>query len=129
MTDTMRSIRVADDGGSVSIEFDTAEGTRSLTLSTQAAEALVRTLADARAAMQPAIPMALDEGTRVDAVVDPAWRVPGYRKPEGRPLILRHPAFGWLGFVFPEGETAHIASWLTRPLPEEEGGAPLPSLN
>jgi hypothetical protein len=51
-------------------------------------------------------------------IVDPVWKTPGYNTTQGRPLVLRHPGFGWIGFEFPEKEATAIADWFTRDLPK-----------
>jgi hypothetical protein len=70
-----------------------------------------------RANLSDPVTPTLEPGARLEALVDPAWRSPEYRLPEGRILSLRHPGLGWLTFVLPDKEAAAIAEWLTKDLP------------
>lgn len=59
----------------------------------------------------------LDAGSRVEAVVDPAWRVMDLTQglPAGSAtLLLRHPGFGWLGFALPQHEARALGEALLR---------------
>jgi hypothetical protein len=63
------------------------------------------------------IPTELDPGSRLEALIDPIWHIPNYRREQGRILALRHPGLGWLSFVLTDKEAASIAEWLTKDLP------------
>jgi hypothetical protein len=50
------------------------------------------------------VPPELEIGTYLSGVPNPAWRIPGWRHPEGRILSLRHPGHGWHHFAIPDHE-------------------------
>lgn len=77
-------------------------------------DAHIAAMGDLRASLGDIIP---DPPARITADVNPRWFMPGFRKPEGRLLLLRHSGFGWLGFIFPDHEAGNVASVLTRSLP------------
>jgi hypothetical protein len=79
-------------------------------------EGHISVLADQRANMVDEVPKELEPGARLEAIVDPAWRVPANHPAEGIVLALRHPDLGWLSFVFPHKEARSIADWLTKTL-------------
>jgi hypothetical protein len=81
------------------------------------AEKHIHDVGSHRANLKEQVTPDLDPGSRLLAVVDPAWRVPGERHPAGRILCFRHPGLGWLSFVLPDKEAASIAEWLTKDLP------------
>lgn len=81
-------------------------------------EKYISDLAEQRAALKEQVVPDLDPGSRLTAVVDPVWRIPGCRTEFGRPMALRHPGFGWLSFVFPDKEAASIAECLTKDRPQ-----------
>lgn len=67
----------------------------------------IRSLANLRAMFAEQVPTDVEPGSRLDAVVNPAWMVmvdnPGLPK-DAALLLLRHPGFGWLSFALPENE-------------------------
>lgn len=68
----------------------------------------------------------LDAGSRLEAVVDPRWRVmnqvPGH--PAGSAtLLLRHPGFGWLGFALPQHEARALGEALLRSANQQPSSA------
>lgn len=84
-------------------------------------EQVLHGIAKCRAALRDPVPPDLDPGARLEALVDPRWRIDGVRLPEGRVLMLRHPGFGWLSFVIPDHEAKAMAEWLTKELPVKTG--------
>lgn len=74
---------------------------------------LIQQLGDARSVLSELVAPELDPGSRIATVIDPVWRIeatpPGY---SGAALNLRHPGFGWLGFLFPPNDAAKLATWL-----------------
>ena len=85
-------------------------------LDSASVEKHIHDLAQHRANLNDPVTPTLDAGSRLEAIVDPRWRVP---KPieQGRVLALRHPGLGWLSFVFPDKEARAIAEWLTKESP------------
>ena len=75
---------------------------------------LIEGLARMRAEMTPPVVPTLDLGSRIDAQIDPSWRIPDSCSEEGRVLVLRHPGLGWLGFLIPWEKADMMAEWLTR---------------
>jgi hypothetical protein len=87
-------------------------------LDSASVEKHIHDLAQHRANLIDPVTPTLDAGSRLEAIVDPRWRVP---KPieQGRVLALRHPGLGWLSFVFPDKEARAIAEWLTKESPAQ----------
>ena len=70
-------------------------------------EAVIRQLAVLRSQMAEEVTPALDPMSRLEAVPQPAWLVPNQHSgPGGVLMALRHPGYGWLGFLL-EKENAH----------------------
>jgi hypothetical protein len=84
------------------------------------AEQHIHDVASHRAQLKDEVTPDLDPGARLIALIDPVWRVPPERLPEGRILCFRHPGLGWLSFVLPDKEAAAIAEWLTKDLPLQQ---------
>ena len=74
---------------------------------------LISGLAAVRAKMADEVPRSLDPGSRMAALVDPAWQHPRETLPESKVLALRHPGLGWLTFQFPAHEAEAIARYLS----------------
>ena len=83
-------------------------------------EELLASLSVIRAQMAEGVPLTIDPGSRMLALVDPVWRHPHRTSPEGKALSLRHPGLGWLTFVFPDLEAEAIARYLSSNLPQFE---------
>ena len=77
----------------------------------------IHDLAKQRASLIEQVTPDLDPGSRIEAIVDPVWRISQNRVAQGRILCLRHPGLGWLSFVLPDKEAASMAEWLTKELP------------
>lgn len=111
--------------GSGSIEFEMAsEGggeAVKTTLSAKEAQELVDLVGMVRMMTPGSIAAEPAEGV-VQAVVDPEWRAPAYKAPQGRVLVLRHPGFGWIHFIFPEDKADRVSKLLAMEL----GDAPTP---
>lgn len=88
-------------------------------LDASSAEKYIHDLALHRSALVDQVPAELDPGSRLEALVDPIWKIPDHKTPHGRVLALRHPGLGWLSFVFPDKEAVQIAEWLTKDLPSK----------
>jgi hypothetical protein len=63
-----------------------------------------------RASLQPGHPT--DHPKPADVVVNPGWYVG--LVDSGTLLQIRHPGFGWLSFLIPSNERAHLLSLLLR---------------
>ncbi len=79
---------------------------------------VVRQMTPGSVAAEPA------EGV-VHATVNPAWRAPPYKAPQGRVLILQHPGLGWLHFIFPDRSAAEVS----RLMAEDAPAAPAVTVN
>lgn len=78
-------------------------------------EGFIEILVAHRAAMSDPVPKKLDPIPRLPTTENPNWWVYD-PKPDGHMLALRHPGFGWLGFLL-DGESAiSLAGFLLRPL-------------
>jgi hypothetical protein len=86
---------------------------------------LLDLIANQRARMVDEVVPTLDPGSRFKAIGYPAWWA-GNEMPDGlRALALRHPGFGWLGFVFNRQQAAALSSAI-RPAAEKATGLTLP---
>ena len=75
-------------------------------------EQFIGQLAEARARLADEVAAELDPGSRLVAIIDPAWRVPAPHE-SGKVLCLRHPGLGWLGFLLPWLEAKKLALFLS----------------
>ncbi|MGP0094219.1 MAG: hypothetical protein ACLPKB_30380 [Xanthobacteraceae bacterium] len=80
------------------------------------AEEHIHAVAKHRAELVDPVSPDLHPGARLEAILDPKWRVLNPIE-AGRILALRHPGLGWLPFVFPDKEARSISDWLTKDLP------------
>src|SRR5262245_52961829 len=81
---------------------------------TAGVETLQKSLGVFRERMQPKMPATfpVGQGTRVEAVMNPAWSTEP-EKSEGNSLLhIRHQQFGWLHFVFPRAQAAKLGDAL-----------------
>lgn len=103
--------RVDDDKRSVCVNV---HGSGFLTLTTEQVDDLLFKLADARMEMLDIVPMELVNGVRTLAAFDPCWRTSPQLHPDlhGLALNLRHPGYGWLGFILPHHEARNLGQWL-----------------
>jgi hypothetical protein len=89
-------------------------------LSAQALDDAIASFGEARQHLRDEVPREVDgPHMRMPQIEDPVWRAPAGRVNGCRVLALRHPAFGWTAFLFPEHEARAIADWLTRDLPDQ----------
>jgi hypothetical protein len=72
-------------------------------------------LANQRAALKEQVAPMLDPGSRIDALIEPSFRIEGELWNGRRILAFRHPGFGWLGFALDQKHADEIAYWLTHP--------------
>jgi hypothetical protein len=79
-------------------------------------EALIQDLARLRREFDEPVPDDIDPGTRVEAVLNPRWRIRTDLWDQGPILSLRHEGLGWLSFAIPTHEAQHMAELLTAPL-------------
>lgn len=95
-------------------------------LSAQELDELLVRAAKHRASLQPAPPTEHPKPT--DVVVNPGWYTALIDS--GTLLQVRHPGFGWLSFLIPANERAHLLSLFLRQalfVPEQgAGNAPPP---
>lgn len=103
-----------DGSGSIEFEMIPEDGGAPVkaVLDPKAAQDLVDLLGQVRMMTRNAVAAEPGEG-QVQAVVDPAWRAPTYRAPQGRAVALRHPGLGWIHFIFPEEKAERFSKLLT----------------
>lgn len=75
-------------------------------------EGFIHKLGEVRAQMVEEVTPSLDPGSRVNAVPDPAWRIPNDPAEDTRLLALRHPGLGWVSFLLPIEKSKEIGRWL-----------------
>lgn len=92
------------------------ENTDNVELSAGDLDGLIRRLARVRSEMSPEVAVELDEGTMLDARIDPLWRTKPVLHPgiAGELLILRHAGLGWLAFLLPPHEAVALGNYLTK---------------
>lgn len=110
--------------GAIEFEMIADDGSQSVktVLDPQGSQGLIDLLGAARQLSPGAVAEQPAEGV-VQAVVDPSWVAPAFRAPQGRVLILKHPGFGWIHFIFPEERAAQVSKLLAADL------EPAPPLN
>lgn len=77
-------------------------------LSATELEQLIARAAERRSSMKPAMPG--ERPNTAKAIVNPAWYV--HLVPEGTLFQIGHPGFGWLSFLIPVPERAHLMALL-----------------
>lgn len=84
-------------------------------LDAPAVDDLIASLAQIRTRMREPVPAEITAGTKLEAIVDPAWRTRIAPHPTvlGPLLCLRHPGLGWLSFILPDREARALGQWLT----------------
>ncbi|MBI1775282.1 MAG: hypothetical protein HYR63_08045 [Proteobacteria bacterium] len=82
----------------------------------------VRGLAQLRTEMIQPEGQSEPEGTSA-SVLNPLWLIREEKRPEGSELVLQHPGFGVLSFVFPPAEVEKIVEALTAHI-DSPAGAP-----
>jgi hypothetical protein len=96
------------------------------TLSADELDDLIAAAAKRRIELKPDHPLQPPE--QCEATLNPAWHTSPM--PQGVLFMLRHPAFGWLGFVLPHEHRVHLSMlWLHQSLlykPLETTNAPEP---
>jgi hypothetical protein len=81
-------------------------------LDPSSAEQFAHNLARQRSILPDEVPREIDPGSRLEAVIDPAWRTRVAPYGRGIALALRHPGLGWLSFLFPPAEAQALGRWL-----------------
>lgn len=109
----------------ITFTIKTVDGTDA-TLHFQA-ETLDRYIAElvlARSLLAPEHPPKWPSGQTVQGIIDPAWTTELDMGSMGSILHVRHPGLGWLHFLFPRHEAAHLVSLLTAQIgvPTFQGG-------
>lgn len=77
-----------------------------------------------RAKREPQVPM--EQPQTMEAALDPKWYL---SMAEGNTVLqLRHPGYGWVGYVIPPASRAQLATFLLQQalLPVAQGGTPQP---
>jgi len=94
-------------------------------LSTAELDALLQAIALERAKREP--PVTLDQPLTMEAALDPKWYVS--LSAEKTFLQLRHPGFGWVGYVLPPASRAALVSFMLQHalLPPSKPDAPMPA--
>lgn len=91
-------------------------------------EALIAAAAKERTKREPAV--AMQHPTTFEAIVDPRWAITLAHP--NTILQVRHPGLGWLAFVIPPNERAHILAVLLHfalatPAPQQQAPLPVPT--
>jgi hypothetical protein len=114
MSEPRMSVTVSEDGTETQLNFLPASGLEGrIALSLEQLTALIQALGTARARMMSGQPVAPLEGSAVQAVVNPPWRVQPEALTEGSMLAFHHPGFGALGFVLKSPDVEKMVRALT----------------
>ncbi len=106
-------LNLAPDGSGLHIAFDRADHKLvGFTLEAPELDRLIALLGAARAELAERVPAELEPGARVPATFAPAWQVSETGTPGTHAVMLRHPGFGWLGFVLLGHEARALAESL-----------------
>lgn len=110
------SAKCADDGLTATLTLTNESTTGSVQLSATELDNLIRHLARIRSKMTPEVPVELEKGNAIEAVINPAWRTRPMLHPgmPGEFLLLRHRGLGWLGFVLPPHEVEALGAYLVK---------------
>lgn len=82
-------------------------------------EEVLELLGKARAELIDHVPTTIDRGTRMKLIVEPGWSTPANPSPDGKAFAIRHPGYGWFGFLFNWTEAKRLAAYLTSDHPAE----------
>lgn len=93
-------------------------------LSAMELEALIDAAAFRRATMRPALPVEAPEAC--EPVLNPAWFT--FPTESGSVLRFRHPGLGWIDYLIPAQERAHLLSLLLNQALQATPTAPLADL-
>jgi hypothetical protein len=112
---------LSDDLKKVTVSFPTSPPCQ-IELDAASLDTMLQGLAGLRAAMAEQIPHDFALGQKVHAVPDPQWLT----EPElmhGDTLFhVRHPAFGWLSFLFPKPEARSISQLFAKQAEQQDSG-------
>ncbi|MBD3837029.1 hypothetical protein [Brevundimonas sp.] len=98
MADTKLNVKMSADRAKVELEFQLqGKAVSRMALSPTALDDLIANLGALRAQMTQPIPAAIEPGAKVETVVNPSWRTD--IQAQGPLLAIRHPGFGWQGFL------------------------------
>ena len=85
-----------------------------LELTAEQLDVIIAELGQLRGSMQPSITRDLENGSVFKALRDPRWRIERDEVTTDFTVLLRHPGFGWIAFVFPAQTAEKIARFLLR---------------
>lgn len=86
-------------------------------------DALIALLGRLRAQLTPRVPIDPPTGENLEAMPDPHYRIGPEPLIQGSRLLLRHPGYGWLAFVFRPHELKNLHRLLTAQLESQESDA------
>ena len=111
---SLSSLKLATDDkkSRLVIKFDdvSLEGGE-LSLDAEQVDELISCLSKIRAEIAPPISSEIIQGTALDAIYDPRWETTAIHE-SNRLLVFRHPGLGWVSFVMPQEEAAHLGACL-----------------
>jgi hypothetical protein len=76
---------------------------------------LIQMISVLRAQMAPAVPTTPRDTDIPMSTNSPIWTALARRQDGKRPLLIRHPGLGWIGFLFNDDSAAVLAASLTSP--------------
>ncbi|WP_093567258.1 hypothetical protein [Methylobacterium sp. 174MFSha1.1] len=76
---------------------------------------LIQMVSVLRAQMAPAVPATPRDTDITMSTASPVWAALAKRTDGKRPLLIRHPGLGWIGFLFEDDSAAALAASLTNP--------------
>ncbi|MFH6782031.1 MULTISPECIES: hypothetical protein [Methylobacterium] len=76
---------------------------------------LIQMVGVLRAQMTPPVPTTPHDTDIPMSTTSPVWAALADRTDGKRPLLIRHPGLGWIGFLFDDDSAAMLAASLTSP--------------
>lgn len=110
------ALTLSEDRRDTSIVIEGPSGRVELSANAEELDRLIESLSAIRSGLHEGVPNELLDGTRLTAVLDPAWRTRAQFASDvkGVTLVLRHPGLNWRAFLLPVHEARALGSYLVR---------------
>jgi hypothetical protein len=108
------SLQLARSKRTVTMGVTAGDTTVHVALTADQIDSVLSSLARFRGRMTPPIAPELPAGRRFGAVFDPRYRIATDTKTAAATLVVRHPGFGWIGYLFPSRAAAGLRAYFQR---------------
>jgi hypothetical protein len=109
------SLQLAPSRKAVTLRVTAGGATVNVALTAAQIDSVLSSLAKFREKIIPPIAGDLPAGRRVSAVYDPRYRIATDAKTAAATLVVRHPGFGWIGYLFPQRAAAGLKRYFQQP--------------